>query len=386
LVACTLKASLDRRAGQAAVEAAEGRVTTSEALLPSNPALGLTGARRSGVEGRVTNWSASLGVELELAGQRSARRSAARADRDARKSEVQVAERAAAAAAWRAYFEVLAAREGARILTRLESTSERVWQAAQGAAERGRASGIEADIAEHSYLNVKRRRLALEREAHRAALSLSSLVGLSADERPVITGALEPLKQASRVDASARVPEPPQVAALEAERRAFAARASVSRRGRVPNPTVSVFVERDGFNENVVGVGLGLPLPLPAPLGQSRRGEIVESEALSSRAGTLAERERRAARVEFLRALSDYQGALETQHTFTTERLERAERALTNLADEVEAGRLAVREAVLFQAPLLEQLLSAVETKKAVCLASVELVKTAGLSLDGGRQ
>jgi cobalt-zinc-cadmium efflux system outer membrane protein len=154
----------------------------------------------------------------------------------------------------------------------------------------------------------------------------------------------------------------------------------------VPNPTVSVFVERDGFNENVLGLGLGLPLPLPGPLGPSRRGEIVENEALSSRAGLLAERERRSARTDFLRALSAYRIAIETERTFTPERLERAEQALGNLASEVEAGRLAVREAVLFQAPLLEQLLSAIEARKAACLASVEVVRAAGRPLDGGRQ
>jgi cobalt-zinc-cadmium efflux system outer membrane protein len=386
LVGCALDASLVRRADRAAITAAEGRLRAAEVILPSNPSLGLTGARRSGTEGRATNWSVSLGVELEIAGQRSARRAQALAERDARTSEMLLAEREIAAEAWRAYFEVIAAGEAHEILMRLERTSERVAQAAQAAAERGRASGVEADIAESAYLNVTRRRLLLAQEGKNAALSLALLVGLAANEAPTVAGSLDPLKDAARVEASFSMAEPPQVVALEAERRAFAARASTYRRSRVPNPTVSVFAERDGFNEQVLGVGIGLPLPLPGPLGPSRSGEIAESEALSARAGMLAENARRTARTDVLRAREAFRAAMVAESTFTRARLERAEQALNNLAEEVEVGRLSVREAVLFQGPLLELLLGAVEARKASCLASVALVKAAGLSLDGSRQ
>jgi cobalt-zinc-cadmium efflux system outer membrane protein len=381
-----LQSSLERRAARAALEAADGRVAAAGVILPSNPSLGLTGARRSGAEGHVTNWSVSLGVELELAGQRGARRAEAFAERDVRTSEMLFAEREVAAEAWRAYFDEIAAREVVEILKRLENTSERVWQAAAAAAERGRASGVEADIAENAFLSVTRRRVSAERERRGAALSLALMLGLGAGEVPEVGGGLEPLRNAARVDPSFSIAEPPQAAALEAERRAFAARASTFRRSRVPNPTLSVFAERDGFNENVLGVGIGLPLPLPGPLGHTRSGEIKESEALSFRAGLLAERARRSARTEAIRALDAYQSALESQKTFTAVRLKKAEEALMNLASEVEAGRISVREAVLLQSPLLELLLAAVDAKKAACLASVELVKATGLSLDGSRQ
>jgi cobalt-zinc-cadmium efflux system outer membrane protein len=100
----------------------------------------------------------------------------------------------------------------------------------------------------------------------------------------------------------------------------------------------------------------------------------------------LAENARRTARTDVLRAREAFRAAMVAESTFTRARLERAEQALNNLAEEVEVGRLSVREAVLFQGPLLELLLGAVEARKASCLAGVELVKAAGLSLDGSRQ
>jgi cobalt-zinc-cadmium efflux system outer membrane protein len=385
LVSCALNASLERRAGRAAVDAATGRVAAAEVILPSNPVLGITGARRSAAAGRAVNWSANLGVELEIGGQRGARRAEALALRDARASEVTATEREAAAQAWTAYFEVIAAREAHELLLQLEGGSERVWLAARAAAERGRTAGVEADIAESAYLNVVLRRKDFERQARAASLSLALLVGLPADASPEVEGALEPLPAAERVDERARLADPPRATALEAERRSLAAHASTLRRSRVPNPTVSIFFERDGFDENVFGLGLGLPLPLPGPLGQSKRGEIVESEALSQRAGALAEAVRRAAHAELLRAFSAYRTAREAERTFTAERLTRAKQALASLADEVEGARISAREAVLLQNPLLELLLGAVEARKLACLASVELVRAAGLPLDGGR-
>ena len=83
VVGCALAASLERQAGEAAVRASEGRVQATDPWLPSNPELAVTGARRRTAAESTLNWSASLGVELEIAGQRGARRRAALAERDA---------------------------------------------------------------------------------------------------------------------------------------------------------------------------------------------------------------------------------------------------------------------------------------------------------------
>ena len=48
--------------------------------------------------------------------------------------------------------------------------------------------------------------------------------------------------------------------------------------------------------------------------------------------------------------------------------------------------RLAIRDAIVLQQPLLELLLGAIEAKKALCLASIEVVQVSGLALDGAEQ
>jgi cobalt-zinc-cadmium efflux system outer membrane protein len=383
LVACVEQASLERRAGQAAVRAADGRVRATDHWLPANPTVELTGARRWVTNASALNWSASLGVQLEIAGQRGARRTAAVAEREAQRSVVVAIERTTASEAFRLYFELLSARETRAVLEKLDAASKRVWEAAKAAAERGVAAGIEADVAEAAHLSVVRRELDAVREERTAAASLENLLGLAQTERLEVTGSLEPLTSAGYVQDRLVPPDSPEVLALSAEKRAALARASAFRRARVPSPTVSVFVQRDGFDENVVGLGLAFPLTLPEPIGRTSAGEVAENEALAERAALLAEKSRRTIRADLARVLATYAAAEQAIRAFSDERIARAEQTSESLASEVQAGRVSIRDAIVFQAPLLELMLGAIESRRALCLASVELVRAAGLPLDG---
>jgi cobalt-zinc-cadmium efflux system outer membrane protein len=385
LTQCARQASFERRAGLAAIRAADGRVRAAAPWLPSNPALEVSGAQRRASGQTDVNWSASLGVELEVAGQRGARQRAAVADREAQQSELGAIERANAVEAYRLYFEVLAAHEQRGVLEKLEAAATGVWEAAHAAAERGAAAGIEADVAEVGRISIERRKLQAERDERAARIALAHLVGLGAGERLVVVGPLEPLPAAAKLRDVVVPPDPPEVVALVAEQRAAKARGSALRRSRVPNPTVSVFVQRDGFNEQVLGVGLALPLTLPEPIGRTSSGAVAESEALAERAAWLAQSRRRAARSELGQAQVGYETTLEAAQAFGAERVARAELMSASLAAEVRAGRVPVRDAILFQGPLLELVLGVVEAKKALCLASLELVRAAGVPLDGGR-
>jgi len=383
VVRCSRKASFERRAGEAAVRAASGRVQANDPWLPSNPELELTGSRRRAPGESALNWTASLGVELEVAGQRGARREAAIAEREAERRGVEVNARETANEALRLYFEVLAAREQRRVLERLIAATTRVFEAAHAAAERGAAAGIDAEVADSARSAVLQRAAAAARAEQLATVSLASLVGLLPPQQLQVTGALEPLVAAGRVQQGYALPDSPEVLAFAAERRAFSARASSLRRSRVPNPRVSVFVQREGFNEDVVGVGLSLPLPLPEPVGRTFAGQIAESEALSERAALLAENSRRTRRAELLRAIADYQVAGEIAAAFSAERVARAQQALDNLSSEVQAGRVSIRDAVILQSPLLDLLLGSIEVRKSLCLASLEVVRSAGLPFEG---
>jgi cobalt-zinc-cadmium efflux system outer membrane protein len=383
LARCSREASLEQRAGEAAVRAASGRVQTNDPWFPSNPELELSGSRRRAPGESALNWSASLGLELEIAGQRGSRRDAALAEREAERHSVEANARETASEAFRFYFEVLAAQEQRQILERLLATTTRVFEAARAAAERGAAAGIDAEVADSARISVLQRAAAAARAEQLATVSLASLVGLIPPQQPHVAGALEPFASAERIQLGTTLPDSPEALAFVAEKHAFTARASSLRRSRVPNPRLSVFVQREGFNEDVLGIGLSLPLPLPEPVGRTFAGQIAENEAFSERAAFLAENSRRTRRTELARALVNYKIAHEIAQAFSAERAVRAQQALDNLSTEVQAGRISIRDAVVLQGPLLDRLLGAIEARKSLCLASLEVVRAAGLSFEG---
>lgn len=389
VVTCALAASLSVRAEGYEVEAAAGRRLAVSPLLPSNPVLSLAAATRSTTgQDNVTNWNATLSQELEVAGQRGVRRRAAEADIEARKKRALVIRREVAASAWFAFFDAVAAREEQRLVAGLSAATERVSLVAHARADQGLIAPLDADVADAIAIRVSQAKLASERRLAGAGATLASLLGRDpADGQLTVEGELVPLEGVKEV-AAALVPKEgkdrPEVLALDAERRAFELRADAYRRTRIPNPTVSVFAQNDGFNERVLGVGVSFPIPLPGNIGRTYIGEIAESEAIARRVATDRERIARDIRLEIVTAAKAYDSRETEVRAFTPARVTRADESLRALAQELEAGRVSVRDAVVVQQALIELLQANVAARRAWCFASVDLARAVGFPLERG--
>lgn len=387
VVRCVLRESLTVRAEARTGEALEARRTAVSPLLPSNPVLSLSGARRDGDGQRATNWSATLAQEVEIAGQRGARRRAAELHSAAQGHRIVAARRDAAAAAWIAYFEALAAGDEVRLSARLATIATQIATVARGMADRGLLSPVDADVADATRVGIEQTQLAAQRRARGTQLALTTLLGLDPTRAVSATGELAPLRGIDEEARAAAAREPsdrPEVQAFEAERRAQEATATAYARARVPNPTISAFAQNDGFNERVLGVGLSIPIPVPQPVGRLYNGEIAEANALAARAATQAERVRRQTRADILDALAEYEMRKLQREAFTEERLVRADQGIDAIAREIQAGRLAIRDALVAQQALVSLLRASVEARLALCIASVELARAAGVSLERG--
>jgi len=387
LGACALSASLGLESERWRHEAAQGRLTAASPWLPANPSLALTGAQRTDAGGgrTVTNWAATLSQPLEIAGQRGARRAAASAELEVAERQRTVMARDVVAQAWASYFEVLAARELLRVAGKLEAALQQLQRAAQGRAERGLLAPVEADIAEIALLKAIQQRMAADRQMRTSQANLALAMGVApAGPELQVAGDLTPLAVAAEARASEAMR--PEIAALQAEQRAFSERARMFRRARVPDVTLSVFAQRDGFAERVLGVGVALPLPLPSPVGRTFSGEIAEAEAMSRRAKTELEKERRQLSSSLLLARAEYDSRRAELEIFTPERRARAEQTLLDLASEIVAGRLSVREAIVTEQSLIEFLRGYVAARHALCSASVELARASGVAFERGAQ
>lgn len=388
LPSCVRSGSPALKGGKAAVEAAELRKQGASAVLPSNPVVSVLVASRQGTRNNETdiNWYVSLSQEIEIAGQSGARRRAAQAERDAAELGTVRSEQELLAAAWTAYFELLAAREVVKYVKDAEAAAALAAKGAAAGAAQGVGAGLEADAADAALLVLSQERIAAEKRIKDWNTRLAGIVGADPAVALTVDGELEPLAEAELALGAAKpAAERPEPRALEAEARAFDAKADAIARSRVPNLTLSVFVQNDGFGERVVGGGIGIPLPMPSPVGRTPTAEVGEARALARKARADADSARQDVKTDLALAKAGFESAKKERALHTADRIERARKGLAALGGQVESQRLAWKDAIPLQQALLGLLKGEVEARRKLCLSSVELARAAGLLVRGSK-
>jgi cobalt-zinc-cadmium efflux system outer membrane protein len=370
--------------------ATQARRRTARLWFPAPAALSVLGAARfpSQVEtekGSFGNWYVTLEQEVETGGQRGARLRAVDAGIVAQSHRVVVTKRDIALNAWITWFDAVAAEEQLRLARRIEALLSRVATAARATADRGLLAPLDADTADAQSVRASQERAAAERRLTAARVALLTQLGRRPGDPLVVEGELSPVRFAATLD-GVDVDGQPEVQALVADQRFQREQASLFRRLRAPNLVLSLNGENDGFNEKVVGAGIAFPLVLPEPVGRLHSGDIAEAEALARRAAVEAEQERRLIREQVAVARQAYHSLVEAVARYTPERIAQANRSLESIADHIANGRLSVRDALLAQQTLLELLLADVEARHALCVASVELARAAGVALEDNPQ
>lgn len=374
LITCGLNNSPALDAELATVHASTARREAARPFLPSNPSVGATLGSRVSADARATNWSVTLAQELEVAGQSALRVEVADDELNAAKAQARVVRAEVAEQLWLAWFEAIAARERIKLASLLEQATGDVARTAKGMASNGLASTVDSAAADAAWVAASERRLEAQRAARASLLRLQALTGAHLE---LNDATLVPLR--SKGEPGPR----PELTGLEALKSASSRRIELLRRSRVPNPTITLFAQNDGFNERVLGIGVGVPIPLPQPVGKTRAGEIDEAIAAEERLqAELAGMLRRLATERAL-AESDTLAASEKRVLFTAERLVTATSALQALSTQLSAGRVTVREALVSQQSLVELLQSELAMREAACVASVRATRANGLSLEG---
>lgn len=392
IVSCALASSLASKSERLGLESFDGRRRAASVLLPSNPSVALGGGYTIDpavpASDRQALWSATLSQEFEIAGQRGRRLDLVSAEQRAQEARLAMVRRETAAAAWIAYFDALSAIEEVRIAARLGALAAALKSVARARAQAGVSADVDAQLAESAATRFAQAQVAAEQRVNTTSAALATLVGLDpAQVKPRAEGELVPLTIAdSAVPAlvEAAIARRAEVSIAIAEREAYAKRVALYERLRIPNPTVSIFVRTDWIGERSAGVGLGFPIPFPAPVGRTYAGEIAEANTLAQRADTEAERLRRSVRLEVVTALEVVASRKRQVDLYRPEQVRETENTLRSIAEEIEARRLPIREALLTQQGLIDLLFAYVEARRNLCFASVDLARAAGLPLERG--
>ena len=384
VVACALAASPEIEALEQGAEAAAARRLSARTILPSNPRVEVSAAGRRSVRtsDRDTNFYGTLSQEVEVAGQRGKRLAVVDATVAAERSRIDAGRRELAAEALRRYFEALAARDERVMIERIDRGMDRLAELAEASESAGLGSGLGTEIASTTVVKVRQRAIHAERRQAAAEALLGGLLGLDpAAPNLELIGELKPLAITAEVDVlvAKGLEARAELEVATAEREAQRRQGELYRRLRVPNPSLVVYGQRDGFFEQVLGGGVGLAIPLPSPLGHTYKGEIAESRARVRQADAELEALRRRIRGEVVTAYGALRAAEAELALFDVERLTRVEGYLRELTEEMAAGRVTIREGALLQLALLDLLANYIDVRREHCLASVELARAAGL-------
>lgn len=383
-VQAVLKSHPDVRRAEEEVQALRARRTSAGSLFPSQPGVELTGASRTAPGASALNGGVRLSQEFEIAGQREARVSAADAELDAAEQRLEITKRELAITALSAWYSTIAAQQHLELAKRASVGAQLLGSWAEEAAREGLISRVDADVIRSESIQLALDQAAAERELAVALAMVRALIGsesttdISSDvlDVPALDLPTDGLSsRAIRIRA--------EIGAVEAERRASEARLSLVRRLRVPNPAVSIFAQRDGFDENVIGVGISIPLPLPLPIWPSRSGEIEEQQARVQQGSAELEATRRRVLQEVATALAADETRQRMLALFDSDLIDRAERELASIADETRAKQLTVREASFAQRSLLSLLTAARQARVDAISARLELIRAAALPIPG---
>lgn len=391
IVRCALAQSPEVASARAELRANAGRRIAAGILLPTNPAVSAYVAGRRPPAAPNTpwavNWGVTLSQEIEIAGQRGTRVAVVASEASAQARRVAIAEQEVAAVALRLVYVIAAARTTATLAREIASTSQTLSQAVEARAQEALLSRLDADLLQSDTTRALIASTEAERRVASAEIALATLLAVDATMLRATSFDLDaPAMTLPAPDALVELAwsRRAELDAAKLEREVLANTVRVLRRSRAPNPTVSLYVQNDGFDELVVGGGLSLPIPLPAPLGRTKTGEIAETEARIESADASIEAVRRRVRVEVLDAVLGEEARTRALAAYPAPVVARAKDHLAALTDALTQRRMTPREALVARRALIELLQGEVEARLAVALARVELARAIGALTTGG--
>ena len=253
----------DLQAFRLDIAIARGELRQAGVLLPSNPSADVL----------VGGPGAEVGLtqEIEIAGQRGARRAAGRAGLERAEARVLNAARLTIADVDRGYYRLVASRQRELLATEVLTLNQRLADVATRQLAAGDISQLEANLATVEYGRSRSKALAAQRERQEAESEILHLLGLPPrtpiapvmDLRAdlITSGGSSDSLPAASLTALALSRRPDLVERAAATRQALAL-ASVARREAFPNLQLRASSEQlEGGEGRVLRPGIGITLP-----------------------------------------------------------------------------------------------------------------------------
>jgi outer membrane protein TolC len=384
---CVLEHSPEYKFAILEMKSFQGKKQTSAYLFPSNPILSVSNSHRTGnvssgiignsleksVNGEIAVWQ-----EIHLNSQRSLRMSIVDTEISGQTAKIKVVERDTIAEAIRSSITYEYSK---LILAETKNFYEIalfIHKVIQKRVETGLLPPIDGDLAESELIKSFKLFQDATRNLKRAKANLTVMMGVPVDADLEITDIPTDIhlsKDDYKEIIEYAMNNRPEVYLKESDIISWKKKSELLHMEKMPNLTLGGFVQKDGFNENVIGARISLPLKV----WRNNSGEITESQAKTEQAVSLLEVQKHTIKLEVAKAIADYKSLREEGEKFSPQLLQRVDMSLNGIKKGISAGQVQIRDTLLTQQSLVQLKLSYLETYKNRLLAGVELMRAGGL-------
>lgn len=389
IIRCTLDHSPEYKAAKYELEMRIGQKKAAEYLFPSNPIVSTMASQRTIQEGRfppigsqtVTNAEILVSQEIYTGGKRQLQLQVA--DQFVRSAikKVQALENQTIIDAIHATVYYQSTQEEYQLAIEILQLAEKTNQYATRKYQLGLAPAIDAEL---SLAELQKARSYLEDTLRRKKAAVTDLY--------VMMG-LPYIENDQNLPEDWKIPQIPEIAledylklakenradyeALSWEAKAMEARKKLVQKERIPNVTLSGFIQNDGFNERVVGARITIPLPI----ARDYSAELLSAQAESKQALAREEIGEHTVRSQAIKAWNNYFSWKKVYEEYKNSELSKNyQETLDAIQRATERGDLSIRDAILLKKPFLDYKVQLIQIKREFALSSIEFLRAAGLS------
>ncbi|MBK8397809.1 MAG: TolC family protein [Leptospiraceae bacterium] len=390
IVECVLDHSPEFKKTRLELIAIKGKKIAASYLFPSNPTISVVNAYRKQSQSDVTifnpvpqtafNGELQASQEFYLGGQRGKRMEVAESEFSAQIKRVSIMERNTTAEALSAAVFYRNSLEEFKITEFLYQNSLDMAKVVQARAEKGLAAEIDADIANAEVSKTSRLLNSSIRKRDGAKGNLTVMMGVNFNLPLSIIDTIPDIKlnttNTEELVATA-LKQRTEIEEGTLNIRIAQKRIELLKREAIPNLTVSAYVQRDGFNENVVGGRASIPLRV----WRDNSGEILESQAKKDQSITNLEVNQHTIHFEVIKAVTNYNSLRAEFNNYPQELLKKVDANLLSLKKALSAGQINIRDALVAQNSLVGLKLSYIQSQSDYDLSKIELIRSIGFPL-----
>jgi cobalt-zinc-cadmium efflux system outer membrane protein len=385
VVECVLDHSPEYKVARFEIGAMEGKKRVAGYLFPSNPYITITQAGRKGSGGDLLssekgvyyNGEAMVSQEIFMSSQRSIRLKIAGSELSSAEKKLLSVERNTIAEALNASVIYQFAKEETLLYQALYKISDDIFRVIRTRSEKGLSPPIESDLAESEKLKAFHLLQIAKRNQEKAKINLTVMMGVGKKYRLEITDTIgEPkyIKQRDEDLLEYALSHRPEVESLDFLVQASSRKLDLLYKEKIPNPVLSAYFQKDGFNENVIGGRVSMPLRV----WRDQSGEIQESKYRVEQVKSVSEVNRHTITMEVLKASNDFESLKSELETYSPELLKKVEINIDFLKKALMQGQVNLKEALLLQQSFLNLKVNLLGTRLQFALSGIELIRASG--------